>query len=755
MKRTFRRAVAPALALAFASWVGADDNNGIDYETARFERRLVAKRASGPIAVDGDLSEADWQSATVATHFIQNEPREGEAATYDTEVRFLYDDENLYFGVVAHDAEPDKIIVNDITRDFNTRSGDVFGMVLDTFHDERNGFMFETNAAGAMFDAQFVNEGREFNQNWDGVWYVKSRVTDSGWVTEMAIPLKTVRFQDADRQTWGLNFVRRTRRLNEDSYWAPLPRIHRFTRLSLAGTLEDLEGLAPRRDIKVTPYGKADVTDPVGASADSDLDGGIDAKIGVGSGLRLDLTLNTDFSEVEADVQQINLTRFSLFFPEKRDFFLENSGIFRFGPPQDQRVSQFQASFGSTGTLSNLRGGQSRGDDLLFFFSRRIGLSDEGQPIPVIGGGRLTGRVGSFDVGLLNIQTGDAPELASSGFAAKGDNFTVARVRRNLFTNSDIGVIFLNRENMETDHYNRGLGLDANFRLSPEMDVTGYVAKTKTPGLAGNDLAGRVEWSYEGRRLQLKTAGSTLQDNFNPEMGFAPRIGVKRGTGFLGYHYYPTWWTGFLREINPHFELEYFNDQRDVVVSRYFNSHFSFQFQNGGFLEFGLNTNLEQPQRDFPIHPDVTISPGFYTFDEWFAMLFTDTSRMFSVNTRVSTGGFYSGNRDSISLGGVLKLGEKIAAQVDWSYNDIVLDEGAFTTHLLTTRFAYNFSTRMFLNGLIQYNNVTDEWNSNIRFNFIHRPLSDLFVVYNDLRDETGLLKNRSLIVKYTHLLSF
>ncbi len=748
-------AIALLPALSFAARALAEESKSIDYETARFERRLSAKRAAGPIRIDGELDEADWKGAPLATHFIQNEPREGEPATYETEVWFLYDEQNLYFGVVAHDAEPDKIIVNDLTRDFNTRSGDIFGLVLDTFHDERNGFMFETNPAGAMFDAQFVNEGREFNQNWDGVWYVKSRVTESGWVTEMAIPLKTVRFQDVERQTWGLNFVRRTRRLNEDSYWAPLPRIHRFTRLSLAGTLEDLEGLSPRRDIKVTPYGKVDVNDAADLSTDSDLDAGVDAKVGIGTGLRLDLTLNTDFSEVEADVQQINLTRFNLFFPEKRDFFLENSGIFRFGPAQDQRLSQFQASFGSAGGSSNLRGGQSRGEDLLFFFSRRIGLSDEGQPIPVTFGGRLTGRVGNFDVGLLNIQTGDAPELASSGLAANGDNFTVARVRRNVFTNSDVGLIFLNRENMETDHYNRGLGLDANFRLSPRMDITGYVAKTKTPGLDGDDLAGRVEWSYEGNLLQLKAAGSTLQDNFNPEMGFAPRIGVKRGSGFLGYHYRPSWWTGFLREINPHFELEYFTDQQNVVVSRYFNSHFALNFQNGGLLEFGLNTNLEQPQSDFPIYPGVTIPPGFYLFDEWFAMLFTDPSRMLSANTRVSTGGFYSGEKDSISLGGVLKLGEKLSAQVDWSYNDIVLDEGAFTTHLLTTRFIYNFSTRMFLNGLIQYNNVTDEWNSNIRFNLIHHPLSDLFIVYNDLRDETGTLKNRALIVKYTQLLSF
>jgi hypothetical protein len=741
--------------LALSAAAGAEEKSeSINYETARFERRLVAKRTLTPIAIDGVLSEADWKDAPVATGFIQNDPHEGEPATHDTEVRVLYDADNLYFGVLAHDAEPSRIIVNDITRDFNTRSGDVFGLVLDTFHDERNGFMFETNPAGAMFDAQFVNEGREFNQNWDGVWYVKSRITEDGWETEMAIPFKTVRFQDLDDQTWGLNFVRRTRRLNEDSYWAPLPRIYRFTRLSLAGTLEDLDGLQPRRDIKVTPYAKADASD---SALLTELEGnfaaGVDAKLGIGTGLRLDLTVHTDFSEVEADVQQINLSRFSLFFPEKRDFFLENSGLFWFGTPQDQRLSQFQASFGTAGSSSNLRGGQSRGEDLIFFFSRRVGLSEAGLPIPVIGGARFTGRAGDYDIGLLNIQTGEAPEL--TGLAANGDNFTVARVRRNVFENSDIGVIFIDRENMETDHYNRGYGFDANFKLTQTVSLNGYVAKTASPNLSGDDLAGRAAWGYEGRLFEIRNAVSTLQDHFNPEVGFAPRLGVKRSSNFLGYHYRPSWWTGFLREINPHVEFEYFADQSNVVVSKYLNYHFAFELQNGGLFEWGLNTNVEQPQVDFPIYPGVVIPPGYYDFNEWFAFLFTDTSRTLSANFRIATGDFYSGDKQSASAGAVLKLGEKFSAQADWSYNDITLVEGAFRTHLLTTRFAYNFSTRMFLNGLVQYNSVAKEWNSNIRFNFIHHPLSDLFIVYNDLRDDLGLMKNRALIVKYTQLLSF
>ncbi len=726
----------------------------VDYDTARLERELNATRASGPIVTDGRLDEAAWREAPVASQFLQNDPREGEPATFDTQVRVLYDDENLYIGVTALDDDPQAIVVNDLTRDFNSRAGDAFGVALDTFHDGRNGFMFITNPAGAKFDAQFVNEGREFNSDWDGVWHVASRVTDSGWVSEIVIPFKTLRFGDASSQTWGINFLRRNRRLNQDSFWSPIPRIHNLARVSLAGTLTDLDGLRARRDIKVTPYALGDVTTKSGDSSGS-VDGGLDAKLAVGSGLRLDLTLNTDFSQVEADVQQINLTRFSLFFPEKRDFFLENSGIFRFGPPTDPRVSTFQATFGSVAAPSNLRGGQSRGNDLLLFFSRRIGLSDEGQPIPVIGGGRFTGRVGKYEMGFLNIQTGDEPALAGDSLAANGDNFTVARVRRNIFGNSDIGVMFINRSNMNSDHFNRAFGLDANFRITPEIDINGYATKTSTKDVSGDDFAGRAAWSYNGRLWQFSNAFSTLQDNFNPEVGFAPRIGVKRSSAFVGYHYRPSWGGNFLREINPHFEFEYFTDQQNVVVSRYFNAHFSFQMQNGGFIEGGLNTNLEQPQDDFPIHPDVTIPPGFYTFNEVFAMIFTDTSRLFSANARVSTGDFYSGTRDSISLGGVFKLGAKLTAQIGWTYNDIELAEGAFTTHLLTTRFAYSFNTNMFLNALVQYNNISDEWSANVRFNIIHRPLSDFFIVYNDLRDETGTLKNRAIIAKYSYLFSF
>jgi len=737
------------LLLAPSARAAEEPASAIDYEKARFERRLLLQRTNGPIALDGDLGEPAWKDAPVARHFIQSEPSEGERATFDTEVRILYDDANLYLGVTAFDGEPERIVVNDLSRDFNARSGDAFAVVLDTFHDNRNGYMFETNPRGAKFDAQFFNEGDDFNLDWDGVWHVAARVIDGGWSAEMAIPFKTLRFDEASGQIWGLNFLRRIRRLNEDSFWSPIPRIHRITRVSLAGTLEDIRGLRPGANVKLTPFVTANASKTPPARAEGDAEVGLDAKLGIGTGLALDLTLNTDFSQVEADLQQVNLTRFPLFFPEKRDFFLENAGMFRFGPPTDPRLAQFQASFGQLGGGGALRGGQARGDDLLLFFSRRIGLSDLGLPIPVIGGGRLTGYLGAYELGFLNIQTGAEEGLST------GDNFTVLRLKRKIFANSDVGAMFVDKESMDSNHFNRSFGADANFRLTPQIDVNSYIAKTSTPGREGDDLAGRLAFSYQGRRLELRTAISALQENFNPEVGFAPRVGVRRGSSYAGYHYRQSWGRRALREIHPHGELEYFTDPQGNVVSRYFNVHVDLQLQNGGIVEGGINTNLERVPLPFPIHPTTTIAPGLYSFDDYFVMVFTDPSRALSGNGRLSAGDFYSGTRRAVDLGGVLKLSGELTAEVGWSRNDIDLAEGSFITDLLSTRFLYAFSTRMFLNGLVQYNSIFDEWNSNIRFRFIYRPLSDIYLVYNERRGGDGGLRDRALIAKFTYLFDF
>ena len=293
-------------------------NGGIDYATAREERRLKATQAQGPIALDGRLGEASWAAAPLATNFVQNDPREGEPATYDTEVKLLYDDRAIYIGVFAKDPEPGQIIVNELRKDFNTGSADGFQVVIDTFHDERNGYQFAINPSGAKWDSQMSNEGRDQNANWDGTWDVDTRIGEDGWYAEIEIPFKTLKFGPEAMQTWGINFQRRLRRKNENSYWSPLRRIHQLSRVSMAGTVEGLQGLKPGANLRVKPYALANFNKLAGVAVDKDFNGGFDVKYGVTSGLTWDFTVNTDFSQVEADEQQVNLTRFSLFFPEKR-----------------------------------------------------------------------------------------------------------------------------------------------------------------------------------------------------------------------------------------------------------------------------------------------------------------------------------------------------------------------------------------------------------------------------------------------------
>ena len=438
-----RLALGAAVALAPA--VHPAVAGPIDYNTARLERRLSAVRTDAAIELDGRLDEPVWRTAPVAKDFVQNDPREGEPATFDTEVRMVFDGDALFIGVVAKDADPGAIIVNELKKDFNTGASDTFHFVLDTFHDARNGYQFAVNPAGARWDAQMTNEGRENNANWDGIWDVKTRIADDGWYAEIRIPFKTLKFSPDDEQTWGVNFQRRLRRFNENSHWAPLRRIHQVSRVSMAGTVEGLRGIRPGSNLRIKPYvSTSGGQNGPGAAIIGDFDGGIDAKYGVTSGLTWDFTVNTDFSQVEADEQQVNLTRFSLFFPEKRDFFLENSGVFQFGA-------------GDRGGGGANGGRQNASQDMILFFSRQVGLSAAGDAIPILGGTRLTGRAGGTSVGAVNIQ-----QRAQD--ASPSINFSALRLRRDILRNSDVGMMALNKDQSGTG-FNRVLGADANFRF--------------------------------------------------------------------------------------------------------------------------------------------------------------------------------------------------------------------------------------------------------------------------------------------------
>jgi hypothetical protein len=713
-------------------------------------RRLQAVRTSATLIVDGRLDEPAWADASLALNFIQNEPREGQPATYDTEVRVLYDNDALYFGVFAKDDEPSRIIVNDLKKDFNTAGSDAFLIILDTFHDQRNGYQFAINPAGAKWDAQMVNEGRENNANWDGIWDVATRIAETGWYAEIRIPFRTLRFTGGEVEEWGVNFERKLRRLNEDSYWAPLPRIYDIQQVSLAGTLEQLRGVRPGKDLRLKPYALTSANTVASRDTAGDFDAGFDVKYGLTSGLTWDFTVNTDFSQVEADEQQINLSRFNLFFPEKRDFFLENSGIFQFG-----------GGFGGFGNPAAGGGGggtatrQNASQEMRLFFSRRIGLSEDGLvAIPILAGTRLTGREGPYSVGALNIQQREAGPVPAT-------NFTAVRLRRDILANSDVGVILLDKEE-NGPHYNRAAGVDTNFRFG-FLSINAYLAKTFSPQSAepgsGRDYATRGAVSYQDRKWTFRTRFDGIGERFNDEMGFVPRRSVDNTFAFAARAFRPQWMSKWVRETRPHWQFDMFTRQNgEGLESRYQDFHWPLTFQDSSNMEVGINTNLEEVRTPFTINSarGVRVNPGRYEFNEYFLFWNTNSAARVSLNSRYAIGPFYDGYRRAYSLGPSVRLNENFNVAFNVQINDISLSTGDFVSTLVTGRVNYNFNTKMFLNALLQHNTDLQQWSSNLRFNIIHRPLSDFFLVYNERRDErTGALIDRALIAKVTYLVAF
>ncbi|MEE8348363.1 MAG: DUF5916 domain-containing protein [Acidobacteriota bacterium] len=689
--------------------------------------RMAAVYVETPITIDGILDEPGWDLSVVATHFIQNEPDTGAPATERTEVRLLYDDENLYLGVYCYDsAGSEGVTVTQVTRDFSPGNGDHFAMIFDTFYDHRNGYVFGTNPRGAKREGQMGGDGERRTYDWDAIWHVKSRITDEGWQAEFAIPFRTLRFRDIDEQVWGLNFTRRVRRKNESMHWSPIPRPYRLSKVSYAGTLDGLSGIRQGRNLYVKPY----VSTPILRREDDDVDflpdAGLDIKYGITSGLTLDMTLNTDFSQVEADQQQINLTRFPLFFPEKREFFLENATMF-----QVRRAG---------------RDFRSRSRDLIAFFSRRIGL-DQGRVIPILGGARLTGRVDKYRFGVLSIQTDNSEELSST-------NFSVARIRRDILRSSDVGGIFINKQARE-GKYNRTYGIDANFQFFRHLEIASFLLKTDTPELEGNNTSFDAFVGWEDDRYKIEADYISVEDNFNPEVGFVRRTGIRKGRGEFNLKFWPGEELPWIRQITPSTGVEYITNQENAVESKDFDQTLSIQLEDGGSIGVTHRVRFERLDEPFLIRSDQAIPVGDYVFGEFNPHFFTDRTRMFSGGLELVVGDFFDGHKNSYITDFRFQPSYQFAVSINWEHDDLDLPSGDFSTDLVTTNLDYSFNTRMFLSGLIQYNSTLDEISSNIRFNFIYKPLSDVFLVYNERRNNTGEVLERALIAKLTYVFDF
>lgn len=739
--------VAGALSLAVTSIVTAQQQTGpersraaspphaVDAESAP-RPVLLALRISRPIEIDGLLDEPAWQLADSATGFIQTQPDAGYPATERTVVRVLYDERNLYVGAVMYDSRPDRLRVPGLEQDFATHDADMFGVVLDTYLDRQNAFLFGVNPEGGLFDAQAFNDSRYVNRAWEGVVHRRTRINENGWTAEMAIPLTTLRFEAQEgEQSWGLNFLRRVRRRNEDSYWAPLARQFRIHKMSRAGTLVGLESLRQGRNLTVKPYVRgAHETGELRDPADRANTGGVglDVKYGVTPRLSLDLTAFTDFSQVEVDQEQVNLTRFSLFFPEKRDFFLENEGTFALGDVTERNYR----------TGSSLR-------EFKLFHSRRIGLSADRRPIPIAGGGRLSGRIGDLEVGLLEMQTRES-ELGPA------ENFVVARVRRTVIGNSDVGVMFVNRQGTSQgsrDRYNRAFGVDANFHLLRHMMVNSYVAATDDPQWRGDAKAAWLQVAWRDPVWNVSGFAKYVGEAFNPSVGFVRRRAMRQLFATVGAHPRPA--SRALLEVNPYVDVSFIADPRWTLESRLATGGFGVTFMDGGTLSAEYSDRFERLQAADSI-AGVLLAAGDYGFTEVSLAYRSSGARWISGSLRVSHGGFYDGTRTTVSATAVLRPDYHVSFDLLVQRNDLNLGGTAVAADVFGGRIRYALSTELFTSAFVQYNALSEELVTNLRFNFIHAPLSDFFLVYSERRSVSdSVLLDRVITAKVTKLLAF
>jgi len=696
---------------------------------------LLAIRVDASPEIDGILEEERWGIAPAATNFIQKQPAEGKPATEDTEVRILYDRDNLYIGIMCFDSEPEKIIANEKRRDSrNIYDNDHFQIMLDTFHDRRNGYIFVINPMGAKLDLQVRKEGKReggwhisnpnVNISWDGVWKVRSAIRENGWSAEIEIPLVTLRFNERSEDYWGVNFLRNIRRKNEESTWVPLPRNLNLYKISIAGDLKGLDGLRKGLNLQIKPYvlvGNVNQREEGVLATETVIDGGVDLKYGLTSNLTLDLTANTDFSQVEADDQQINLTRFSLFFPEKRDFFLENSAIFSIGSP----------------------------DDAMVFFSRRIGISPLGEEMPLLGGVKIAGKVERFNIGFINLQAQSKGDIAAN-------NFTVLRLSRDILGKSAIGFMLTNRQSKISGDFNRAFAFDGDFIFGKNLSLSGYFAFTSSPELKGRNKSGKLAFQWISDYLDIYGYYFDIQENFNAEMGFVKRTGIRRFQTHIGFTPEPN--IPGIKRLNPHIFFASTTDQDNNLLLREKHAHMSVDLINGGNFGFQWNEDHEFVDIPFSIQEDIIVPVGVYTSPWWMANFSSNRSRRLYTTMSYRWGSFYGGRSHIINLRAGLRPTPNFNSEISLIYNDIDLPQGDFTNHLLRARINYNFSTRLALMSLIQWNSDTDEVNINMRLNFIHRPGSDLFIVYNERRHVEGLeagILDRTLAVKFTHLFNF
>ena len=689
--------------------------------------------------IDGNvINDKIWNSIFPITSMTQVTPNFGEPSSEKTEIRLAYTDRNLYVSVVGFDSDPSKIVVSDSKRDADLNDEDSFLFILDTYNDFQNGFLFGTNSDGMQYDAQIDNEGiGNFNPNsrqkggtlggtnvnWDASWEVKTIKGDFGWSAEFSIPLSSLRFLPGENKTWGLNFQRNISKNSETSFWASLPLGFDIKRVSISGKLKGLDLKSPK-NLKIIPYtiGNASYQKLDNQTDVSvDLDAGFDIKYSLTPGLTLDLTYNTDFAQVEVDEQQVNLDRFNLFFPEKRAFFLENAGQFSVGSPGEVDL----------------------------FFSRRIGIGDEGQVVPIKGGGRISGKIGQTNVGILNMVT---DEISDQNIYE--NNFSVARVNHD-FNNSrsSLGVVYVGKNEMgdSNKHYNNVYAIDGKLGLGKKADITGFFSKSDSPGIDSSDHSFKLIANYNWDGWRINAGYTEVGEGFNPEVGFLMRSAFKKPE-FIVFKQIRLKDFGPLLEVRPHIAHRSYFDFQDRLVSSWTHIDNHWVWPSGFEIHTGVNITSEGVFDAFKIS-DVEIPSGEYYHNELQLYIKSNPNTALSFTSRTVIGGYYGGDRFLFSNNIKYRIGNKFNSTLNLDYTKLNLENGDINALITGLRLSYSFSPKMYLQSLIQYNNVTNVTSVNTRFGMLQTANSGLFIVINFIKDSDWFdyINNRSISVKYSY----
>jgi len=677
---------------------------------------ITSLRITELIKLDGILDEESWKKAQIISNFTQRQLNEGEAVTERTEVSVLYNDETLYIGAWCYESDMNGIVAKLMKRDFQYWTEDNFEVIFDTFHDKRNGYVFVVNPNGARADVQITNESEGFNIDWNAVWDAAVTQREDGWFVEIAIPFSSLKFSDSDTQIWGVNFERNIRRKKEAAFWQGWSRNWDFEHVSHAGTLLGLYGIKGKETIEIKPFITSGYSFLEDNKHESTFKIGGDINYLITPTLKLNLTANTDFAQVESDQMQINLSRFSLYYPEKREFFLEGKDFFEFNLPNTN-----------------------------VFYSRRIGLAESNE-IPIIAGARVVGKQNNTNIGVLSMQTqikGNEPTT----------NYSAVRLSQDVLNQSTVGMIFTSKNSANTHNY--VYGVDANYVNSKFINdtrlmISGNVVNSSTSNdTLKRNLAYNFLINYPNENINSYLQYSTIQEGFNPEMGFLKRKNFKYLAGSFRLRTRPEF-LPFLHSLD--FKLInfdcYWTDITNELESAFYQvSPISFSTKSGDNFGINLERNFERLDEDFNIFQDATIPMGKYWFDSFNLYFNSFEGRSYYLELYYGLGKFYNGDINYFTAVTKFNLNKYINLSFSYDRKNIDLSEHKFSTDEISGRFEYSFNPKLYSSLYGQWNNDNKNVLLNFRIHWIPVIGSDFYLAVNqNISTENRVIKLKETI---------